>query len=306
MDANYCPGVQSAYYPTGSAIVKSEYESIFDQSSECLGEADQTFKYNFYGVAGDGRAVASQSTLCTSTATSSAHASGSIACPPDSTFSPNSLTVASTGHGISKNSKSTESSTRPSKGKADSRQKSQCSSSSATYGGNKGADGAPRKATLRPHSTPATLMWLESNYELADGVCIPRSVLYMHYVDFCSLNHVQPVNAASFGKIIRQQFSHLTTRRLGTRGQSRYHYYGIGIKENSSYYQLSYSKKSVQMHRFVLFFQCAIIRVLPLFISISERKAYVLGTLLQLPERSVAVRRAIKSDGDLSNIMTLN
>ena len=78
-----------------------------------------------------------------------------------------------------------------------------------------------RKPTLRPHSTPATLMWLENNYELADGVCIPRSVLYLHYVDFCNLNRVQPVNAASFGKIIRQQFPHLTTRRLGTRGQSR-------------------------------------------------------------------------------------
>ncbi|XP_076308579.1 transcription factor RFX4-like [Tachypleus tridentatus] len=46
-------------------------------------------------------------------------------------------------------------------------------------------------------------------------------------------------------KIIRQQFSQLTTRRLGTRGQSRYHYYGIAIRETSPYFQLSYSKKSV-------------------------------------------------------------
>lgn len=76
--------------------------------------------------------------------------------------------------------------------------------------------------TLRPHSTPATLMWLENNYELAEGVCIPRSVLYLHYIDFCQINRVQPVNAASFGKIIRQQFPQLTTRRLGTRGQSRF------------------------------------------------------------------------------------
>lgn len=76
--------------------------------------------------------------------------------------------------------------------------------------------------TLRPHSTPATLIWLENNFELAEGVCIPRSVLYLHYNDFCHINRVQPVNAASFGKIIRQQFPQLTTRRLGTRGQSRY------------------------------------------------------------------------------------
>ncbi len=55
--------------------------------------------------------------------------------------------------------------------------------------------------TLRPHSTPATMIWLEDNYELAEGVCIPRSVLYLHYVDFCANNNVQPVNAASFGKV---------------------------------------------------------------------------------------------------------
>ena len=86
------------------------------------------------------------------------------------------------------------------------------------YSSNK--TGTDRKL-LRPHSTPATLLWLEENYEIADGVCIPRSTLYMHYVDFCSKNCIQPVNAASFGKIIRQQFPQLTTRRLGTRGQSR-------------------------------------------------------------------------------------
>ncbi|XP_062403270.1 transcription factor RFX4 isoform X1 [Sardina pilchardus] len=93
------------------------------------------------------------------------------------------------------------------------------------------------------HSTPATLQWLEENYEIAEGVCIPRSALYMHYLDFCEKHDSQPVNAASFGKIIRQQFPQLTTRRLGTRGQSKYHYYGIAVKESSQYYDVMYSKK---------------------------------------------------------------
>ncbi|MBZ3877579.1 Transcription factor RFX4, partial [Sciurus carolinensis] len=83
----------------------------------------------------------------------------------------------------------------------------------------------------------------EENYEIAEGVCIPRSALYMHYLDFCEKNDTQPVNAASFGKIIRQQFPQLTTRRLGTRGQSKYHYYGIAVKESSQYYDVMYSKK---------------------------------------------------------------
>ncbi|XP_033824675.1 transcription factor RFX4 isoform X1 [Periophthalmus magnuspinnatus] len=95
----------------------------------------------------------------------------------------------------------------------------------------------------KPHSTPATLEWLEDNYEIAEGVCIPRSALYMHYLDFSEKHDMQPVNAASFGKIIRQQFPALTTRRLGTRGQSKYHYYGIAVKETSQYYDVMYSKK---------------------------------------------------------------
>uniref|UniRef100_A0A8C4WZM2 Regulatory factor X, 4 n=1 Tax=Eptatretus burgeri TaxID=7764 RepID=A0A8C4WZM2_EPTBU len=95
----------------------------------------------------------------------------------------------------------------------------------------------------KPHSTPATLQWLEENYEIAEGVCIPRSALYMHYLDFSEKNDTHPVNAASFGKIIRQQFPQLTTRRLGTRGQSKYHYYGIAVKECSLYYDIMYSKK---------------------------------------------------------------
>lgn len=42
---------------------------------------------------------------------------------------------------------------------------------------------------------------LEENYEIAEGVCIPRSALYMHYLDFCEKLDSQPVNAASFGKV---------------------------------------------------------------------------------------------------------
>ncbi len=53
----------------------------------------------------------------------------------------------------------------------------------------------------KPHSTPLTLKWLELNYEFAEGVCIPRSTLYVHYMDYCAENDTQPVNAASFGKV---------------------------------------------------------------------------------------------------------
>ncbi|KAF7489429.1 DNA-binding protein RFX2 [Sarcoptes scabiei] len=80
---------------------------------------------------------------------------------------------------------------------------------------------------------PQTVNWLIQNYETADGVSLPRSTLYSHYQQHCQQNQIEPVNAASFGKLIRSVFVGLRTRRLGTRGNSKYHYYGIRIKANS-------------------------------------------------------------------------
>ena len=53
----------------------------------------------------------------------------------------------------------------------------------------------------KPHSTPATLYWLHANYELSEGVCIPRCHVYLNYVDYCNQSMTHPVNAASFGKV---------------------------------------------------------------------------------------------------------
>ncbi|XP_033106140.1 DNA-binding protein RFX6-like [Anneissia japonica] len=90
-----------------------------------------------------------------------------------------------------------------------------------------------------------TIQWLEENYCICEGVCLPRCILYSHYLDFCEKEHLEPACAATFGKTIRQKFPHLTTRRLGTRGHSKYHYYGIGIKESSVYYHSVYSGKGL-------------------------------------------------------------
>ncbi|XP_031830232.1 regulatory transcription factor Rfx isoform X6 [Nomia melanderi] len=81
--------------------------------------------------------------------------------------------------------------------------------------------------------TENAVHWLLENYETADGVSLPRSTLYNHYLRHCSENKLDPVNAASFGKLIRSVFLGLRTRRLGTRGNSKYHYYGIRVKPSS-------------------------------------------------------------------------
>uniref|UniRef100_A0A336MR21 CSON005548 protein n=1 Tax=Culicoides sonorensis TaxID=179676 RepID=A0A336MR21_CULSO len=80
---------------------------------------------------------------------------------------------------------------------------------------------------------PATVTWLVENYETAEGVSLPRSTLYNHYMRHCNEHKLDAVNAASFGKLIRSVFTGLRTRRLGTRGNSKYHYYGIRIKPGS-------------------------------------------------------------------------
>uniref|UniRef100_A0A671KYQ0 DNA-binding protein RFX2 n=1 Tax=Sinocyclocheilus anshuiensis TaxID=1608454 RepID=A0A671KYQ0_9TELE len=72
-----------------------------------------------------------------------------------------------------------------------------------------------------------------SSGSTADGVSLPRSSLYNHYLRHCQEQKLDPVNAASFGKLIRSVFMGLRTRRLGTRGNSKYHYYGIRLKPDS-------------------------------------------------------------------------
>ena len=82
--------------------------------------------------------------------------------------------------------------------------------------------------------SPYVVLWLQSHFEPSDGVSMPRSLLYTHYYESCIADVIEPVNAASFGKIIRSVFPNLRTRRLGTRGHSKYHYYGIRMKASLS------------------------------------------------------------------------
>lgn len=54
--------------------------------------------------------------------------------------------------------------------------------------------------------------------------------MYEHYQASCIANNLTPVNSATFGKLLRNVFPDLKTRRLGTRGQSKYHYCGIRVR----------------------------------------------------------------------------
>lgn len=69
--------------------------------------------------------------------------------------------------------------------------------------------------------------WLVENYENAEGVGLPRSTLHNLYgrgnMRYCNEYKITAVNAASFGKQIRSVVTGLKTRRLGTRGDCKYH-----------------------------------------------------------------------------------
>ncbi|CAH2075598.1 unnamed protein product, partial [Iphiclides podalirius] len=98
------------------------------------------------------------------------------------------------------------------------------------FSGASGEPDAPTSPGPSPRMPPATVQWLLDHYETAEGVSLPRSTLYAHYLRHCTAHRLEPVNAASFGKLIRSVFVGLRTRRLGTRGNSKYHYYGIRAK----------------------------------------------------------------------------
>ncbi|XP_037111741.1 MHC class II regulatory factor RFX1a isoform X5 [Syngnathus acus] len=117
-------------------------------------------------------------------------------------------------------------------------------SSSSSSGGSAGNS---QSYSHTARASPAT--WLLDNYETAEGVSLPRSTLYCHYLLHCQEQKLEPVNAASFGKLIRSVFMGLRTRRLGTRGNSKYHYYGLRIKAGSSLLRLMEDQQHLAMRQ---------------------------------------------------------
>ncbi|XP_051982738.1 MHC class II regulatory factor RFX1-like isoform X1 [Xyrauchen texanus] len=112
-----------------------------------------------------------------------------------------------------------------------------------------GVSGGNQNFAPNTRASPATVQWLMDNYETAEGVSLPRCTLYCHYLLHCQQTKLEPVNAASFGKLIRSVFMGLRTRRLGTRGNSKYHYYGLRIKNSSALHRLVEDQQHLAMRQ---------------------------------------------------------
>jgi regulatory factor X len=73
--------------------------------------------------------------------------------------------------------------------------------------------------------------WLLRNCEVSHGAT-PRNRVYARYVSLCANERLKPLNPASFGKLVRAVYPEIKTRRLGVRGQSKYHYCGIKLRDD--------------------------------------------------------------------------
>lgn len=61
---------------------------------------------------------------------------------------------------------------------------------------------------------------------------VPRGRVYANYASRCATERITVLNPASFGKLVRVLFPGLKTRRLGVRGESKYHYVNFTLMED--------------------------------------------------------------------------
>jgi regulatory factor X len=56
--------------------------------------------------------------------------------------------------------------------------------------------------------------------------------VYANYASRCATERITVLNPASFGKLVRVLFPGLRTRRLGVRGESKYHYVNFTLTDD--------------------------------------------------------------------------
>ncbi|QIW98444.1 hypothetical protein AMS68_003962 [Peltaster fructicola] len=77
------------------------------------------------------------------------------------------------------------------------------------------------------------MLWLRAVCKPAK-TSVPRNRVYSQYADRCGTERVVPLNPASFGKLVRVIFPGIQTRRLGVRGESKYHYVDLALEDENA------------------------------------------------------------------------
>ncbi|KAI0550815.1 RFX DNA-binding domain-containing protein [Xylaria curta] len=75
------------------------------------------------------------------------------------------------------------------------------------------------------------MLWLSQVCTKGKG-SVPRGRVYANYASRCATERITVLNPASFGKLVRVLFPGLKTRRLGVRGESKYHYVNFTLMED--------------------------------------------------------------------------
>ncbi|KAJ6438671.1 sak1 [Purpureocillium lavendulum] len=75
------------------------------------------------------------------------------------------------------------------------------------------------------------MLWINSVCSKGKG-SVPRGRVYANYASRCATERITVLNPASFGKLVRVLFPGLKTRRLGVRGESKYHYVNFALIED--------------------------------------------------------------------------
>lgn len=73
------------------------------------------------------------------------------------------------------------------------------------------------------------IVWLVQYCELSPTSVVPRNRVYSKYASHHAELNTFPLTPANLGKLVRILYPNLTIRRLGVRGQSKYHYCGIKL-----------------------------------------------------------------------------
>ncbi|ODH21163.1 hypothetical protein ACO22_05694 [Paracoccidioides brasiliensis] len=74
------------------------------------------------------------------------------------------------------------------------------------------------------------MIWLRENCQKSTK-SVRRDRVYCSYAEQCGTERVSVLNPASFGKLVRIIFPNVQTRRLGVRGESKYHYVDMSLRE---------------------------------------------------------------------------
>ncbi|OAA66265.1 cephalosporin C regulator 1 [Cordyceps fumosorosea ARSEF 2679] len=77
------------------------------------------------------------------------------------------------------------------------------------------------------------MLWINSVCTKGKG-SVPRGRVYANYASRCATERITVLNPASFGKLVRVLFPGLKTRRLGVRGESKYHYVNFALAEDQT------------------------------------------------------------------------